>query len=140
MISFLNGRLLRSRVLGGRICPFLFESTADRFPIVTHALTQNATWRHGFGSLDRRATIGANLPAGDDPLPMKAGCNVLGRDQKLQGLVWVTAEDILNSFGDLFQYKDELGLHDLINDKVGQDWRNIRGWWTLARSLRECVT
>ena len=56
MISFLNRRVLRSRVLGGRICPFLFESTTDRFPIVTHALTQNAMTPGGFGSLDRRAT------------------------------------------------------------------------------------
>ena len=57
MISFLNRRVLRSRVLGRRICPFLFESTTDRFPIVTHALTQNATGQHEFGSLDRRATV-----------------------------------------------------------------------------------
>ena len=56
MISFLNRRVLRSRVLPPRICPFLFESTTDRFPIVTHALTQNATGLHRFGWLNRRAT------------------------------------------------------------------------------------
>ena len=56
MISFLNRRVLRSRVLPPRICPFLLQSTTDRFSIVTHALTQNASWVHEFGSFNRRAT------------------------------------------------------------------------------------